>query len=57
MGLFEDLYDIDQESDPIIDLGLELFINEYNYHFYDRLLPVAIKSEKISAKDLMFYAQ
>ena len=53
MGLFEDLYDIDQESDPIIDLGLELFINEYNYHFYDRLLPVAIKSEKISAKDLI----
>ena len=53
MGLFEDLYDIDQESDPIIDLGLELFINEYNYHFYDRLLPVAIKSQAISAKDLI----
>lgn len=53
MGLFEDLYDIDQESDPIIDLGLELFINEYNYHFYGRLLPVAIKSQAISAKDLI----
>ena len=58
MGLFDKLSEDDRKRDdqeriPKIFLGFDYFITVYNYHFYDRLLPVAIKSEKISAKDLI----
>ena len=60
MGLFDKLSDTDRKRDdqeieryPKIQCGMEILLNEFNYHFYDRLLPVAIKSQAISAKDLI----
>ena len=60
MGLFDKLYkkkkkrdDQEIERYPKIQCGMEILLNEFNYHFYDRLLPVAIKNQAISAKDLV----
>ncbi len=60
MGLFDELSGINRKRDdkeieriPKIFFGCDDFILVYNYHFYDRLLPVAIKNQAISAKDLI----
>ena len=57
MGLFDEQSGTnrkkdDQEIDRI-PIFLDDFILVYNYHFYDRLLPVAIKNQAISAKELI----